>query len=129
MQHLQKTRGSLLQAKYFSPICEIPVNLPSSVRSSKLRIPQVHYLPLLRKHRGCGGILPISVQRSLSGRSLRTGLGVSSNPSLSTFNRRSRLRRDCRSKIPARSQLSIEDPDSVGTSPMPLFHGSRIAWV
>jgi hypothetical protein len=33
--------------------------LPFSVHSSKFRIPQVFYLPLLRKHRGCGGILPI----------------------------------------------------------------------
>src|SRR5260370_12838096 len=92
--------------------------LPFSVHSSKFRIPQVLYLPLLRKHRGYGGILPILVHRSLSGRSLRTGLGVSSNPSLSTFNRRSRLGRNCRSKIPTRS----------GPPPMPLFHGSRIAW-
>src|SRR6267154_1786449 len=34
-------------------------NLPSSVHTSKFRIPQPLYLPLLRKHRGCGGILPI----------------------------------------------------------------------
>jgi hypothetical protein len=34
-------------------------NFPFSVPSSKFRIPQVLYLPLLRKHRGCGGILPI----------------------------------------------------------------------
>jgi hypothetical protein len=33
--------------------------LPSSVHSSKLRIPQVLYLPLLRKQRGCGGIFSI----------------------------------------------------------------------
>src|SRR6266481_177369 len=34
-------------------------SLPSSVPSSKFRIPQPLYLPLLRKHRGGGGILPI----------------------------------------------------------------------
>jgi hypothetical protein len=33
--------------------------LPSSVHSSKFRIPQVLYLPFLRKHGGCGGILPV----------------------------------------------------------------------
>ena len=38
----------------FPPPC-----FPSSVHSSKLRIPQVLYLPLLRKQRGCGGILSI----------------------------------------------------------------------
>jgi hypothetical protein len=37
-----------------------PTDLPSSVHSSKFRIPQVLYLPLLRKQPGCGGILPIS---------------------------------------------------------------------
>jgi hypothetical protein len=35
-------------------------NLPPSVHSSKFRIPQVLCLPLLRKHPGCGGFLPIS---------------------------------------------------------------------
>ena len=34
-------------------------NLPSSVHTSKFRIPQPLCLPLLRKHRGCPGILPI----------------------------------------------------------------------
>jgi len=38
-------------------------NLPSSVHTSKFRIPQPLYLPLLRKHRGCGGILPILERR------------------------------------------------------------------
>jgi hypothetical protein len=33
--------------------------LPSSVHSSKFRIPQVFCLPFLRKHPGWGGILPI----------------------------------------------------------------------
>jgi hypothetical protein len=33
--------------------------LPSSVHTSKFRIPQVLCLPLLRKYPGCGGILPI----------------------------------------------------------------------
>jgi hypothetical protein len=33
--------------------------LPFSVHTSKFGIPQLLYLPLLRKHRGCGGILPI----------------------------------------------------------------------
>src|SRR5258708_36184069 len=32
-------------------------SLPSSVRSSKFRTLQVFRLPLLRKHRGCGGVL------------------------------------------------------------------------
>jgi hypothetical protein len=35
------------------------VLLPFSVHSSMFRIPQPLYLPLLRKHPGCGGILPI----------------------------------------------------------------------
>jgi hypothetical protein len=35
------------------------LSLPFSVHTSKFRIPQPLYLPLLRKHRGCGGILPI----------------------------------------------------------------------
>jgi len=47
---------------------------------------------------------------SLIGRSLRTGLGVSSSASVSTFN--------CGSKIPTLSGLS--------TSSAPLFHGSRV---
>src|SRR5260370_28512280 len=34
-------------------------SLPSSVHSSKFRIPQVLHLQLLRKLPGCGGILPI----------------------------------------------------------------------
>ena len=38
----------------------LPLRLPSSVRSSKFRILQSLCLQLLRKHRGCGGILPIS---------------------------------------------------------------------
>src|SRR5882724_1640283 len=37
-----------------------PTRLPFSVRTSKFRISQLLCLPLLRKHRGCGGILPIS---------------------------------------------------------------------
>jgi hypothetical protein len=35
------------------------LSLPFSVHTSKFRIPQPLYLPLLRKHRGGGGILPI----------------------------------------------------------------------
>ena len=43
-----------------SPLDATPQpRLPSSVRSSKFRIPQLLYLPLLPKHRGCGDILPI----------------------------------------------------------------------
>src|SRR6266851_9769312 len=38
----------------------LPLRLPSSVHSSKFRILQSLCLQLLRKHRGCGGILPIS---------------------------------------------------------------------
>jgi hypothetical protein len=59
MQHLQKTRRD---GAHLSPIA-LP-HLPSSVHSSKFRISQVLYLPLLRKHRGCGGILPILEQFS-----------------------------------------------------------------
>jgi hypothetical protein len=40
-------------------LASLYLHLPSSVHSSKFRIPQVLYLPLLRKHRGCGGVLPI----------------------------------------------------------------------
>jgi hypothetical protein len=36
-------------------------HLPSSVHTSKFRIPQLLCLPLLRKQPGCGGILPILV--------------------------------------------------------------------
>ena len=43
----------------FKPNVFLILTLPSSVHSSKFRIPQVLCLPLLRKHRGCGGILPI----------------------------------------------------------------------
>ena len=35
------------------------LSLPFSVHTSKFRIPQPLYLPLLRKHRGCERILPI----------------------------------------------------------------------
>ncbi len=35
------------------------LSLPFSVHTSKFRIPQPLYLPLLRKHPGCGGILSI----------------------------------------------------------------------
>src|SRR5260370_854689 len=38
----------------------LPLRLPSSVPSSKFRILQLLCLQLIRKHRGCGGILPIS---------------------------------------------------------------------
>src|SRR5712664_63944 len=38
----------------------LPLRLPSSVHSSKFRILQLLCLQLIRKHRGCGGILPIS---------------------------------------------------------------------
>src|SRR6267378_1042878 len=51
MQHLQKTGGHVLQTKYFFSVLApfaCPC-LPSSVRSSKFRIPQPLCLPLLRK--------------------------------------------------------------------------------
>jgi hypothetical protein len=38
----------------------LPLRLPSSVPSSKFRILQLLCLQLIQKHRGCGGILPIS---------------------------------------------------------------------
>src|SRR5258706_15125026 len=61
MQHLQKTRGSILQARYFSLSTSrrLSPHLPSSVHSSKFRIPQTLYFPFLRKHWGCTGIFPI----------------------------------------------------------------------
>jgi hypothetical protein len=39
-------------------------HLQFSVHTSKFRIPQILCLPLLRKQRGCGGILPILVHFS-----------------------------------------------------------------
>src|SRR5260370_1337965 len=72
---LTKKTGYLLQAKSFSlfffPVLSstplgaseplrLPLRLPSSVHSPKFRILQSLCLQLLRKHRGCGGILPIS---------------------------------------------------------------------
>ena len=51
---LQVKCSSLSSPSRLSLFC-----LPSSVRSSKFRIPQVLCLPLLRKCRGCGGTLPI----------------------------------------------------------------------
>src|SRR5216684_2847243 len=53
MQHLQKTRGGGTLNSPPALLC-----LPSSVHSSKFRIPQFLYLPLLRKHRGWGGFFP-----------------------------------------------------------------------
>jgi len=48
---------------FLPPLCDSvplwPTRLPFSVHTSKFRIPQVLCLPLLRKHRGCGGILPV----------------------------------------------------------------------
>src|SRR5260370_23836934 len=63
--------------------------LPSSVHTSKFRIPQLLYLPLLRKHAGCGGILPILVR---SARSLRWELAFLPR----TADRRSRSGRNWR---------------------------------
>src|SRR5713226_7194754 len=50
-------------------------NLPFSVHTSKFRIPQPLCLPLLRKHPGCGGIIPISEPLlHLSSRVCRRGI-------------------------------------------------------
>src|SRR5712664_21857 len=69
---LTKNTGYLLQAKSFSlsfSRCSLqllsvppslPLRLPSSVHSSKFRILHLLCLQLLRKHRGCRGIPPIS---------------------------------------------------------------------
>jgi hypothetical protein len=62
---LTKNGGHAVQAKcaVSTPNGVTPIALSnylqSSVHTSKFRIPQVLCLPLLRKHRGCGGILPI----------------------------------------------------------------------
>src|SRR5258708_476543 len=63
MQHLQKTRGSHPSSqKRFSFSCPahpFKPHLPSSVHSSKFRIPQPLCLPLLRKLPGCVPTIPI----------------------------------------------------------------------
>jgi hypothetical protein len=55
MRSSEKTGGRVFPTLWILQIFP----LPFSVYSSKFRIPQALCLPLLRKHRGCGGILPI----------------------------------------------------------------------
>ncbi len=57
----KNTGGTSLQDKGLSHSSLHPSTyLPSSVHTSKFRIPQLLCLPLLRKLPACGGILPIS---------------------------------------------------------------------
>src|SRR4029077_10071224 len=76
--------------------------LPSSVRSSKFRIPQVLYLPLLRKLPGCVPKIPIP-ERSHKGAHLIAGPFFSS-----TVNCRLLTRSDSLAPPTARSTLALE---------------------
>src|SRR6266478_5069026 len=58
VNHLLETSHFFLRPLRDSVSLWLP-RLPSSVHTSKFRIPQPLCLPLLRKHRGCGDILPV----------------------------------------------------------------------
>jgi hypothetical protein len=57
VNHLLETSHPL-SSSALRPRVSVADCLPFSVHSSKFRILQPLYLPLLRKHRGCMGILP-----------------------------------------------------------------------